>query len=421
MTDTVIRVDNLAKQYRISEVAQFDALRDVMAHSFRILFAPAAARRTARSPRTIWALRDVSFEVKHGELLGLIGRNGSGKSTLLKILSRITSPTHGTAEIRGRLGSLLEVGTGFHGELTGRENIYLSGAILGMKKAQIDRRFDDIVVFSEVERFLDTPVKHYSSGMYVRLAFAVAAHLEPDILLVDEVLAVGDSEFQQKCLKKMREVAYDGRTVLFVSHDLNAVQTLTNRTLLLESGRVLACGATADIIQQYLEKPVDESSTTYELEHAPRQDAHLSRAVSIVRLALDRSSNRLTLDQPLSVLATIRGNRSVRPFAFTMGFSLANGFRVGGLFGPEVHAIERGEEATFRLTLSRLPLSPGSYRCWLAVTQSNDSGSHEDFDLVYDVLHFQVTPRPNAFSLRETWIPGWGPVRFDEPKVDRIK
>jgi lipopolysaccharide transport system ATP-binding protein len=202
--------------------------------------------------RFIWALKDVNFEVQQGEVVGLIGRNGAGKSTLLKILARITRPTEGHAEIHGRVGSLLEVGTGFHGELTGRENVYMSGAILGMRKAEIDRKFDEIVAFSEVERFLDTPLKHYSSGMQMRLAFAVAAHLEPEILLVDEVLAVGDAAFQKKCLGKMSDVARRGRTILFVSHNMAAVKALCSRAVLIREGTLAKSGAVAEVVDDYL-------------------------------------------------------------------------------------------------------------------------------------------------------------------------
>ena len=203
---------------------------------------------------SFWALRDVSFDVQQGEVLGIIGRNGAGKSTLLKILSRITEPTEGRVNLRGRVASLLEVGTGFHPELTGRENIYLNGAMLGMTRAEIKRKFDEIVAFAEVEKFLDTPVKRYSSGMYVRLAFAVAAHLEPEILIVDEVLAVGDAEFQKKCLGKMGEVARGGRTVLFVSHDLQAIMQLTKRTILLKSGCLEHDGPSPESIAVYRAK-----------------------------------------------------------------------------------------------------------------------------------------------------------------------
>jgi lipopolysaccharide transport system ATP-binding protein len=219
MSEIAIRVEKLSKRYQIGVAQQrHDTLRDALGANLARLRPTRRAPRAARHADEFWALRDVSFEVKRGEVVGIIGRNGAGKSTLLKILSRITEPTSGQAQIHGRVGSLLEVGTGFHPELTGRENIYLNGAILGMRRFEIERKFDEIVAFAEIERFLDTPVKRYSSGMYVRLAFAVAAHLEPEILLVDEVLAVGDAAFQKKCLGKMGDVAKEGRTVLFVSH-----------------------------------------------------------------------------------------------------------------------------------------------------------------------------------------------------------
>src|SRR5262249_29393334 len=228
MDDIAIRVKNVSKQYEIGAAKlRSDTLRDQLADGLKTVF-----RRNGQSRRgteTIWALKDVSFEVKEGEVVGIIGRNGAGKSTLLKILSRITDPTAGYAEIRGRVGSLLEVGTGFHPELTGRENIYLNGAVLGMKKSEIDRKFDEIVAFAEIEKFIDTPVMRYSSGMYVRLAFAVAAHLEPEILIVDEVLAVGDLAFRKKCLGKMGKVAKEGRTILLVSHDMTVIANFAAR------------------------------------------------------------------------------------------------------------------------------------------------------------------------------------------------
>ncbi|MCX7841001.1 MAG: ABC transporter ATP-binding protein, partial [Anaerolineae bacterium] len=259
MTDIAIRVEHLSKRYYIGKVQKrHDTLRDAIS-DFRFRISDWLSRAVThhsplatRNSDTIWALRDVSFEVKRGEVIGIIGRNGAGKSTLLKILSRITEPTEGRAIINGRVGSLLEVGTGFHPELTGRENIYLNGAILGMKKAEIDRKFDEIVAFAEVEKFLDTPVKHYSSGMYVRLAFAVAAHLEPEILLVDEVLAVGDAAFQKKCLGKMGDVAREGRTVLFVSHNMAAIQQLCSKAVLLQSGVLRSWGTVRQVIEMYL-------------------------------------------------------------------------------------------------------------------------------------------------------------------------
>lgn len=254
MGNTVIRVENLGKRYRLGKRVRYHTLRDTLTE-----FARRPARwwktrgtRTGRQDdNTLWALRDLSFEVQRGEVLGIIGRNGAGKSTLLKILSRITEPTTGEAELHGRIGSLLEVGTGFHPELTGRENIFLNGAILGMKRREIVQKFDAIVGFAEIEQFIDTPVKHYSSGMYTRLAFAVAAHLEPEILIVDEVLAVGDAAFQKKCLGKMNEVARDGRTVLFVSHNMTAVQSLCGSALLLEHGTLAKQGPAIEVAQDY--------------------------------------------------------------------------------------------------------------------------------------------------------------------------
>jgi len=254
VSEIAVRVDGLGKQFRVGQRARYLRLSEVPAR----MLARAATWLRGRvgvtpdqGPSTIWALKDVSFEVKRGEVLGVIGRNGAGKSTLLKILSRITRPTEGEVHIRGRVGSLLEVGTGFHPELTGRENIYLNGAILGMRKAEIDRKFDEIVAFSEIERFLDTQVKHYSGGMHMRLAFAVAAYLEPEVLLVDEVLAVGDLQFQRKCLGRMSEVAGHGRTVLFVSHNMGVVSRLCSRAIYLCDGRCTYQGDVAEAITRY--------------------------------------------------------------------------------------------------------------------------------------------------------------------------
>lgn len=257
MNDLAIRVEGLGKRYTIVPPEErSNTLRDEVAQWARnaLQAVPTMLRNRKddeRPENTLWALRNVSFEVGRGEVVGIIGPNGAGKSTILKILSRITEPTTGEVEIRGRVGSLLEVGTGFHSELTGRENIYLNGAILGMGRQEIDRKFDEMVAFAEVERFIDTPVKHYSSGMYLRLAFAVAAHLEPEILVVDEVLAVGDAEFQKKCLGKMQSVAGHGRTVLFVSHDMTAIRRLCPRALLIKNGEVAADGPTDEVAAHY--------------------------------------------------------------------------------------------------------------------------------------------------------------------------
>lgn len=254
MNQTVIRIENLGKKYRIGAPqikykTMRESLTEVITGPFRRI-----RHRQQRSviPETIWALKHISFDVKQGEVMGIIGNNGAGKSTLLKILSHITEPTEGKVRLRGRVGSLLEVGTGFHAELSGRENVYLNGAILGMKKSEIDRKFDEIVAFAEIEKFVDTAVKHYSSGMYLRLAFAVAAHLESEILLVDEILAVGDIAFQKKCLGKMGEVAHQGRTVLFVSHSMASIKILCTSALLLRNGNVNYIGSTEVAVNKYL-------------------------------------------------------------------------------------------------------------------------------------------------------------------------
>ena len=254
MSAVAIHVENLGKRYRIGDRREgYSTLRDAIASAAQTPLWILRDRNRKNSSRQFWALKDVSFEVKQGEVVGIIGRNGAGKSTLLKILTRVTYPTAGRAEIRGRIGSLLEVGTGFHPELTGRENIYLNGAILGMRKTEIQQKFDEIVEFAEIEKFLDTPVKRYSSGMYMRLAFAIAAHLEPEILIVDEVLAVGDAAFQKKCLGKMGKVAKEGRTVLFVSHNMVAIESLCNRVIWLDQGQLMAEGHPASVVSTYLQ------------------------------------------------------------------------------------------------------------------------------------------------------------------------
>jgi len=294
--DISIRVENLGKLYRIGEREPYKTLRDSLARSFR------RWRHLGSSEKRdqyMWALKGVSFKVSKGEVVGIIGTNGAGKSTLLKILSRITEPTEGYAEVFGRVGSLLEIGTGFHPELTGRDNVYLSGAILGMKKREIKDKFNDIVAFAEIEKFINTPVKYYSSGMYVRLAFAVAAHLEPEILLVDEVLAVGDAAFQKKCLGKMSEVAREGRTVLFVSHNMGAVGRLCRRGFVLDQGRIAFSGGIAETIEQYVEGTMKSGA---ELHFEPDENKRIQ--IRTVRLLdhLGRTTSELDRECPLSIL-----------------------------------------------------------------------------------------------------------------------
>jgi lipopolysaccharide transport system ATP-binding protein len=305
-----IEVESLSKKYRLGQYqAAYGTLRETLVHATRRL----TGREHHRPDAEIWALRDVSFEVPEGQVLGVIGRNGAGKSTLLKILTRIAAPTVGRAEIHGRVGSLLEVGTGFNAELTGRENVYLNGAILGMKRREIERRFDDIIEFSGVEKFIDTPVKRYSSGMYVRLAFAVAAHLEPEILFIDEVLSVGDAEFQRRCLGRMEELGNEGRTVLFVSHALPAIAQLCDRAIWIDGGRMVGDGRPAEVIANYLHQT--HSSGTERVwtpETAPGDD--LAKIVAIRVPAHDgMPPGVMDVRRPIAVQISFRVLREGKP------------------------------------------------------------------------------------------------------------
>lgn len=370
MSEPIITVENLAKCYRLhhEQRERYTALRDVIARKVRGIFKPASSiQHPASSDEDFWALKDVSFEVKQGEVVGIIGRNGAGKSTLLKVLSRITEPTKGRITLRGRVASLLEVGTGFHPELTGRENIYLNGAILGMTKAEIRSNFDEIVAFAEVEKFLDTPVKRYSSGMYVRLAFAVAAHLEPEILIVDEVLAVGDAEFQRKCLGKLSEVATGGgRTVLFVSHNMVAVQSLCSSVVLLSGGKIFAKGDTKSMVHQYS----TELSKREVIPLKDRIDRQGSGLIRFIALSLmDSHANNLANFQ-CGAQATLMleyencSGRDLRNLSVAIGVYNSIGQRVlmisSALLDGDLTLASPGA-ARVRIFMPRICLLPGRY------------------------------------------------------------
>ena len=321
MTKIAIRVENLGKRYRIGQRESYSTIRDAISNA-----ATAPIRRLIGGANSInvdqyfWALKDISFEVKPGEVVGIIGRNGAGKSTLLKILSRITTPTTGSVRLQGRVSSLLEVGTGFHPELTGRENIYLSGSIMGMKRREIDEKFDNIVKFAEIAKFIDTPAKRYSSGMYMRLGFAVAAHLEPEILLVDEVLAVGDASFQRKCLDKMHSVGEEGRTVLFISHNMSSISRLCSRTILLGEGEILSDGPSPHVIGTYLRSGLGTTAAREwpDIDKAPGND--------VVRLLAVRVRRE---DGEISDMVDIR-----RPVGIEMEFKVLN---PGHVLVPNIH------------------------------------------------------------------------------------
>jgi lipopolysaccharide transport system ATP-binding protein len=326
MDSPIISVEKLGKRYRLRHQAKvpYTTFRDAIAQGTRRLFA-SKPHNGAESPpeEDFWALKDVSFEIERGNVVGIIGRNGAGKSTLLKVLSRITEPTTGRVRLRGRVASLLEVGTGFHPELSGRENIFLNGAILGMSKAEIRSKFDEIVAFAEVERFLDTPVKHYSSGMYVRLAFAVAAHLEPEILIVDEVLAVGDSQFQNKCLGKIKDVAsYQGRTVIFVSHQMNAVESLCNRCVMLQGGTVVADSRDVrSVVQSYLSADSQATELKWTRQTARHDNPYFApRSMEITNTVGDASPYSRQTQLSVVIAADVEVNDS----ALTIGYDLYN-------------------------------------------------------------------------------------------------
>lgn len=301
MTPPIIKVENVSKRYSLgSSRAAYGSLRESLVSAIKSPFSNGAASKA--SDEIIWALKDISFAIGPGEVVGIIGRNGAGKSTLLKILARITEPTTGRFELYGRVGSLLEVGTGFHPELTGRENIYLNGVIMGMKRDEIQRKFDEIVAFAEVDKFLDTPVKRYSSGMYVRLAFAVAAHFEPEILIVDEVLAVGDVRFQRKCLDKMKDVSQHGRTVLFVSHNMSAITRLCERSILLDDGKVIEDGPSHQVVGMYLKSGLGTSASRRWADPAKAPGNQFARLLAVrVRTAENETTDAVDIREPVGI------------------------------------------------------------------------------------------------------------------------
>lgn len=390
MPEPIIRVENLSKCYRIHHESRerYTALRDVITRKVRRLFSPSTTSHQPSTEEDFWALKDVSFEVNQGEVVGIIGRNGAGKSTLLKILSRITEPTKGRITLNGRIASLLEVGTGFHPELTGRENIYLNGAILGMTKAEIKSKFDEIVAFAEVERFLDTPVKRYSSGMYVRLAFAVAAHLEPEILVVDEVLAVGDAQFQKKCLGKMQEVSKGGRTVLFVSHNMSAVMNLCNTGILLRNGEVQFAGDIKQAVGAYLEQAGQNSGF---IAKGSARSGDRNVFIHDLQIIPEQPA---TGDNIRVIFELIRKWPSTDslPIDLAIGFFTEEGAKVMQIYSVDTHtSFEVREGKTFlELNIDRLLLTPGNYRLNLWV------GSGE---IVYDWIQdgYFLTVGPGGF------------------------
>ena len=409
MSDTVIKVENLSKCYLLGrqkiEHSRYASLRDVImreAHQFGRKAADLLrGRQIIQGDEVVefWALKDVSFEVKQGDVLGIIGRNGAGKSTLLKILSRVTEPTKGRIELHGRVASLLEVGTGFHPELTGRENIFLNGAVLGMKQAEIRRKFDEIVAFAEIEQFLDTPVKRYSSGMYVRLAFSIAAHLEPEILIVDEVLAVGDAEFQKKCLGRLDKAAHqEGRTVLFVSHDLNAICKMAQSGILLANGRAAEQGAITDVVAKYLSAgltlPVYVAPFGSELKNKP--------FVKRMEVLTSLQNGIHETGSPSQIIVEIEHPNPIRQAHFTL--QIVNQFHQSVVcaraYFPDVVFAEKRGSTKLICSFPNLRLNVGLY---YLKTHLSDPPGGIHYEALDGICHFEVVRTDKAVS----W--GWAP------------
>ena len=409
MSDAIITVENLGKKYRLQHQAErqrYTSLREVVANWCRGIFQTRNSKLETRNlQEDFWALKDVSFEVKQGEVVGIIGRNGAGKSTLLKILSRITEPTTGRVRLKGRVASLLEVGTGFHPELTGRENIFLNGAILGMHRAEIKRKFDEIVAFAEVEKFLDTPVKRYSSGMYVRLAFAVAAHLEPEILIVDEVLAVGDAQFQKKCMGKMSEVARGGRTILFVSHNMGAVGSLCSRGIVIHDGSVLVDASPDEAIQAHLRGGGRGQIS----DLAARQDRSGSGKIRFTGVKLIKSGvavSSVGTGEPMEIELAFAAEENFRSEGLRFGISLvtAAGIEFVSFDSAAVgfNSATVPSRGVLRCQIPSLPVVGGVYSGWIY------AGIHGVVaDRVEDAFEIEVTsaqyPKIGFFALNHQW------------------
>ena len=415
MSETIIKIDHVSKEYRLGAIGGGTLRGDLQSWWARLRGKDDPNLQIGKTAyngnEKFLALDDVSFEVRKGEAVGIIGHNGAGKSTLLKLLSRVTAPTKGSIGYNGRISSMLEVGTGFHPELTGRENVYMNGAILGMTKAEISRKFDQIVEFAEMEKFIDTPVKRYSSGMYVKLAFAVAAHLDSEILVMDEVLAVGDMKFQQKCLGKMGDAANnEGRTVLYVSHNMNTIRQLCSRCVVLDHGKVAFDGAVEDGIGVYMGNSTD-FPTEYCFDNMARSQSR-SRALEIKKISiLNVEESRFNRGEEINVIMQCKANQDVNDVGFRMEFSSRSGTIVGTMFSNKNVSAPKGEYIDVRLDIPTKNFAPGIYSVTALTYKVNEFGTQVGIDRVSPAFQFEIFEEHSKI----VWLPQyWGQIRLDD-------
>jgi ABC-type polysaccharide/polyol phosphate transport system ATPase subunit len=422
MENTIIKVEHVSKEYRLGAIGGTTLRDDLQRLGAKLRKKDDPTRKIGTASATgnqrFLALDDISFEVKKGEALGIIGHNGAGKSTLLKLLSRVTAPTKGTISYNGRVASMLEVGTGFHPELTGRENVYMNGAILGMTKSEIDRKFDQIVEFAEMERFIDTPVKRYSSGMYVKLAFAVAAHLDSEILIMDEVLAVGDMKFQQKCLGKMGDAANsEGRTVLYVSHNMSTIRQLCTRCLVLDHGKIVYDGDVETAIGIYLDRGAYLSGVDFDL--TDQRMAHLPADI-IAKMThltlLDTDLPVYKSGTPIRFRMRVRANKKVNDLRFRFEVRYIDDTSVGVSLCPSLGSMDAGEEKEFTMSFDSQSLTRGQYKVCSVLYAVNEFGAYEDYDAVWPFFIFEIMDDTTLNWNKNAW----GHIQFPALEVDGI-
>ena len=421
MEELMLKIDNVTKQYKLGQIGGTTLKTELQRLSAKLHKKEDPTRpigwTAPEKNETFMALKGVSLEVKKGERVGIIGHNGAGKSTLLKLISRVTAPTSGTIGMNGRVASMLEVGTGFHGELTGRENIYMNGAILGMTKKEIDSKIEQIIDFSEVRQFIDTPVKRYSSGMYVKLAFSVAAHLDSEIMIMDEVLAVGDMAFQKKCLDKMSDVSREeGRTILYVSHNMNTIRQLCDRVVVLDKGLVIFDGDVEEGIELYLHVR-DDSRISYDYR-TPQRDRQCPEMQMLGLDFVDRSTNRLPRGEDLSFVLHCKANSDVNDIRFRLEICSAGGSVIGTSFSDRDIVAKNGEYVDIAMTLPTANFAPGRFLCIALLYRDNSYGRQACFDRVEPAFTFEVHNREDDDLV---WLQRyWGNVRFDDVRIDGI-